>query len=156
MTTYVAARNFAQTGVPSLGVLAGTYPVRIAQIEFYGVYAAGGTSPATSVATSVYNCTGASFSGGTTITPVPMRGGAPASTATAKYSYSSMSGTKSFLTIITAGGAGSATTSTYTFPFDYIIPPGNAIDVSAQGTLSSQYAWAVAVYYEELRLAWSF
>ena len=154
MTTYIAANKFGTSGSPTLGVAAGTYPVRIVRIEFFG---AQGIPPNSTPAYAyVYNYTGASFSGGTTITPVPMRGGAPPSTATAKYGYTSLSGTKSFLTIISTGGGSGASTTSYTFPFDYILPPGSALSTDGQITLNTSVAWAVAIYYEELRLASSF
>ncbi len=158
MTTYSAARNFGGTGGSGLGVLAGTYPVRISKIEFWGSRVVGGTTGTQIVYASVTHCAGASFSGGTSITPLPMRGGAPPSTATVKYGYSSVSGTKSFLTIISTGSpgpSGSPSTANYTFPFDYILAPGSAIDVNGGGTLDNTYNWAINIFYEELRLAWS-
>jgi hypothetical protein len=154
MTTYAASRNFGGVGVPSIGVLAGTYPIRIARVEFWG-YAQNSTG-AVAVNTQVNNVAGASFTGGTAITSLPMRGGAPPSTATVKYGYSGMGGTRTYLTILTAGGSAGGSLSSYTFPFDYIVPPGGAIDVASSGTLTNQFAWCVIIYYEELRLAWSF
>lgn len=155
MTTYVVTRNFAGSGVPSIGVLAVTYPIRVSRVEFYGGLAGSSPSPPTTVVTFVNNISGAGFSGGTSITPLPMRGGAPPSTATSKYGYTS-SGTKVFLAPISAGGGAGPTSSNYSFPFDYIVPPGSAVDVSQAGSLTSSYTWMVAIYYEELRLAWSF
>jgi hypothetical protein len=156
VTAYVAARNYGGSGGSGLGVLAGTYPVRIARIEFWADFYSGGTSPPQQTFAYVSNYSGASFSGGTTLTALPMRGGAPATTANVKYGYTSVSGTKSFITVLNAGNSDGPTVTTYTFPFDYILPTGSAIDVNGGGTLTTDYNWAIAIYYEELRLAWAF
>lgn len=158
MTAYTATfTNWpAVSAGISLGVIAGTYPCRIARIEItcgFGAFY------------EVLNYSGAAFSGGTTVTPLPLRGGAPATTATAKSSMT-MTGTA---TLITAPHVGttqvSGTTTTgvpetlaYDFPFDYIIPTGSGIYVTNLpfNSSTSPTINSLAIYYEELRLSWSF
>lgn len=154
MTAYAACGTFGpSTGGVAIGVLAGTYPCRIARVELWANFERSQT---------VTNYSGASFSGGTTVTPLAMRGGAPATTATVKIS-ASMSGTATTITAVSAGSFGNTGTTTYgipgasnySFPFDYIVPPGSAIYMG-NNVVDTQWSSILTIYYEELRLSWSF
>src|ERR1700756_1973050 len=96
MTAYGAGYpwTFGTTAL-SMGVLAVSFPVKIARVEVW----AGGIAYVT-----ISKNTSASLSGGSTISSIPLRGGAPTATAVAK-SGCTITGTSTFLTKFTAGNA---------------------------------------------------
>lgn len=137
MTAYVATATNAGGAFSQMGVKCGTtYQMRIAKIEI-------ASSTAGTWVISKY--TGISFSGGTAITPLAMREGAPATTATSKQG-ATVSGTQALLTSQSIAATSSAS---YQFPFDMIISPGNGLWINGVNFVS------VSVYFEDLRLAWS-
>lgn len=160
MTAYVVEASWAAPGSGSSGtaftVVPGpTFPVRIARFE---VWANGQLTAAPSHVTSAH------VTGGTAVTPMALRGGAPASTASVT-TGATVSGTQHIMSILSAGSTqftiiGTSHTNTYTpgtsnytWPFDYILIPGEAFTVSLSAfNFLSIYA---TIYYEELRLQWS-
>lgn len=158
MTAYAA--SFTTSVSPASGILTitpgATYQVRVARIEVSapGVTIAGAP---TVIAMKVYPSS--TPTGGTTLTPLPMRGGAPASTATVK-SGASISGTNVVLHqegATDSGGVGSSRdiNTTYSSPFDLILSSGSALSLSFDSPYGSGWTWTLVVYFEELRLAWS-
>jgi len=126
-------------------------PARIIKCEITAAYGAG---------TLTYYA-GGSLSGGSTVTPFPLRGGAPASTQTVKSITPSgtPSGTPTLLTEFIAGsysmdGPSGTTvfhsgTGSYTFPADFIVTAGDALDMVCGG----EGGFVALLYYEELKLA---
>lgn len=159
MTAYSSGFYWVQTGTAATSyvnmlVTAGTYPCRIRQIEYFG----GSNSQF-----QIINYVSPSYTGGTAITPLPMRGGAPASTATAKVNVRSIpTGTASPLNVQVVGAPGAAGTTVpgstnYSFPFDYILPPGSAVFAQVlPGLVTNFWNYCINIYYEELRLSFSF
>lgn len=158
MTAYAAVYlggGTATTLANGIGILANTYQIKINRVEMFG-------PGSTAADMNLYRYAGASISGPATITPVPMRQGGPATTVTAKAgNYSSVSGSATPVTLSGTGSAlhteriasGAATSGNYAFPYDLIISPGSGFLVSLA---NNQYVTTLAVYYEELRLAYSF
>jgi len=151
MTAYALSNFFGQTNVTNpttMALKAGTYSLKIAQVE---------AAPCTSTLLpfAIYHYTGATLSGGTTITPAPLRDGAPAASASAKINPT-ITGTSSLLH---AEFQNSTALLSYKFPFVVIIAPGNAILLSTTQTTTGSGAYnilAANIYFEELRLAWSY
>lgn len=158
MTTYVASGvyHFSGTENASLCVKAGAYELKIARIEVvtYGAVEMGfGGNLITS------RSVGASLSGGSSLTPVPMRQGSPDASATARFGAVSVSGTTTFLSqqwIANTSLVG------YEFPFDLTVYPGSAavVTLAPNGTDSSGNpvvtSVLLTVYFEELRLSWHY
>lgn len=158
MTAYIISGSGATV---TLTVAPGTdYPVRIAKIEvggydFQTVSSGGYVGASVGYGSGVY--TGGVLTGGTAITPLPMRSGSPAATATAR-SGGSVSGT--FVDIhaeeqvqYAAGAASAALNSTYSPAFDLILESGSTFYLSAFSGTSVDCA---AIYFEELRENWSY
>lgn len=142
MTAYAAVCSAGGklTIVPS-----STYQVRIAKVEATGLAVNGG-----SVGYSVYVHPSNTPTGGTTNTPLAMRSGAPATTATVK-NAPTITGTNYLLHTETATSPVSGDlvylNANYQFPFDLIL--------SAGSTFVADFGGTGVIYYEELRLAWS-
>lgn len=131
MTTYVAGGQRSATN-GDVGVKAGTYPIRIATIAA-PTSGAGGYF--------IYLVSSITLSGGTSVTPVPLRAGAPASTATCQVGAATVSGSSLSLDV--------ATSAAWTPAFDLIVAPGAGIKVTVG---ASAY---VIFYFEEIRqLSW--
>lgn len=161
MTAYVAAFPATNaTGVSGVGIApSSTYAIRIVRVEQFSTQACAGQMN--------FN-TGGSLSGGSVITPVVMRGGSPNPVATVRTgSVTQSGGTTTTLNYnwsgsfsvdytvsppVTTQTSGSAT---YTFPFDFILTSGSSFTVKLTGTLGAGFLCQFAVYFEELRLAWS-
>lgn len=128
------------TSVATLGLLAvSTIGTKITRVDLSNGAGAG------NVTFSAYS--GASFSGGVSVTPFPMRAGAPAASATSKTS-ATVSGTQRILSIVSVAASGSAS---YQPPFDLILAAGSAMWVSFSAS-----AVGIVIYFEELHLARSF
>jgi hypothetical protein len=169
MTAYAALGAFSSGAAGYLiGVKPVTYPVRIAKLDLTSL---GIVTP------SIYHYKTSSLSSGATVTPLPLRGGAPASTVICKSALTpaNISGTPTLIALLSAGGvhsigvdAGGAQelvadwgSGSYTFPFDYIVAVGDAfvcaVSTSAgSGSSSPATAGYLTIYFEELRLSWSF
>lgn len=123
------------TGTLTVGVKAGIYPIKILNIQL--------TVGTTASDYAVTEYSAATLSGGSAITPFPLRGGAPAASATAR--SAAPTGTS---TVLKATGANNpvGTIVTYTPPASLIIPSGSAIGV----TLTPSYL--IIVYFDELEI----
>lgn len=146
MTAYVSAASAVTLAVsPS-----SSFKVRIARIEAVGAAAAGGSNI---VSYSAILYPSSTPTGGTTLTPIAMRNGSPAATATVK-SGATVSGTNVLIhsEFNESIGTGTAVSmnSQYTFPFDLILASGSTL------LLAPNAAVSVIVYFEELRDTWSF
>lgn len=153
------------SGVWGLGILAGTYRLRLVKVE--GISTAGQASPSAWI--SRYS--GATLHGATSATCVPMRQDGPSATATASYttavfsspnytpSGSAPSGTATILSYI--AGVAAPGVASYEFPLDLTVSPGSALWFSLipPGTSYSNSGYWLAylnVYFEELREDWTF
>lgn len=141
MTAYAACGAGGKlTVVPS-----STYQVRIAKVEATGFVANTGT-----IGYQLYVYPSNTPTGGTTNTPLAMRSGAPATTATVK-NAPTISGTNYLVHTESVSspvsGDGVYLNANYQFPFDLIL--------SAGSTFVADFGGTGVVYYEELRLAWS-
>ena len=159
MTAYAASYNFTNSaGTPFVYFTLqanSPFPVKLRRIDAW----ADGESWY-----YIYNYSGMSVSGGTSITPVPIRGGAPTATATVK-AGGTASGTSSLLTTMNSGSSsfviiGTGHTieyapgnSQWATPFDYIIPVGSGVSVAMQ--VPTNLISTTTFYWEELRLQWS-
>ena len=162
MTAYlIAYEGFSSAGTPPpviFDILPVTYPVRIAKID---VFAFGSTG------IFIYSYSGAGLSGGTTVTPFPLRGGvaSPACTAIVK-TGATISGTQTLVDVmwagtngISQGPYGAVTTyqqgsNTFQAGYDLIIPIGSALRV--QFSTSTNIAVSESIYFEEVRPFLSF
>lgn len=149
MTAYAACIPAAAT--PKLTITpSSTYQMRIARVEVFGNCS--GPSSTAFYSLSLYPAN--TPTSGTTVTPVAMVSGSPATTVTAK-SGATISGTNAVLhseAVALGGGASGGDigpmNSNYTFPFELILSSGATLLVSGGGTSASL---AIAVYYEEIR-----
>lgn len=159
MTAYVASWYYSHSGSSfqsALGmIVTGAFPARIVRVEFY---ASNGPSEL-----DIGHYAGASFSGsGTTFSPLALRPGAPASTVTVK-GNTLMSGTQTTLIATTAANTTSTGTSSiavpgstsYDFPFDYILKVGNGIWLNNAFTPPNSYV-LITLYWDEIRLLTAF
>lgn len=155
MTAYVVAstQNFPvqASGTLYLAIRAGSFEVKINRVE-YGVLGGQG-----SILPALYRYAGSTISGGTALTPPPLRQGAPAATATARMGALTLAGTQSYFTHISAA-LGGGSMSNYTPAYDITISPGSAFVMAGgyanqgNGTIT----FAMNAYFEELRLAWHY
>lgn len=129
MTAYVV-----YAGSTSSSLLVVSYQIRLARVEAVGLSTGSPTL-------TVTRYTGGSVSGGSLVTPAPMRSGAPASACVARSAPSTPSGT-AVIIFSTIGTVWEPT-------FDVLMSPGTIIYVSANSV--------VTLYYEEQRqLSWSY
>lgn len=176
MTAYVAADTV------SFSLAAGTvsawqyftvspvsFEIRIISLE-YGFQSVGTTSGTFIAVTrpSVFRCTGSTTSGGSSVPPIAMRQGAPTPSATSRFGPVSVSGTAVYVTNVPPLSVGNTTTvlsadptaTTYSFPSDFTIAPGSVFSfqtyfsVGGSGTIGGDFR--MAIYFEELRLAWHY
>lgn len=149
MTAYAASVQFSLTSVSSwVSVSPGsTYQIRVARVEV-----SGSGSGNISFNVAVYS---SALAGGTTLTPLTMRAGAPATSATVK-TNATLAGAAIVLHsegIATVSGADPVSmNSSYSPPFDLIMASGSTIVVNAYAASGSL---TCIIYYEELRLQWS-
>jgi hypothetical protein len=147
----------SHTSAGLVAVTAGSFELKLTRIEAWTapVITVSGDFWAGDVTAPISRYSGAA-SGGTAITPLPMRQGAPPSTATGRYANPlTVGGTSSLL----AGFyTGATATSSYDFPLDVTISPGSSIVVQPYlGTTSgNSYEALIVIYFEELRLTWHY
>jgi hypothetical protein len=137
MTVYGAEVSGGGVGTGSLtvGIKAGIYPIKLISI----LLTVGTT--ASDYAVTMYS--GATLSAGSVITPFPLRGGAPAASATAR--SGAPTGTSTPLKVTGANNAAN-TVLTYTTPANLIIPSGSALGVVLNPS------WLIIVYFDELEI----
>lgn len=157
--TTVASRIYALSPVSS--------EIRITQLYWAMLGVSGSDETFTPVfgyAPSVYRNTGGSASGGTTVTPTPLRSDATAASTTARWgSAVSISGTQTYVysPLPLTGSNTTAASNTYKFPSDFIISPGAVFSFATGGIFGTGSSGAtingtvqVQLYFEELRLSW--
>ena len=152
MTGYTASvvqtTTFSTSPVATVAITPVTYQIRIAKIEAY----IGGSYSSVFPEFKVSKYLGGSVSGGTTVTPRPLRDGAPSSSATVK-SGVTPSGTLSQI-VDQTNVSGSLS---YQFTFDCILSPGVSVFYAsmAGGTDAGGggYIASLLITYEELHLA---
>lgn len=165
MTAYAASATYSDsasgTGLDiGLTISPVSYEIRIIRFEYglvglnFGV--SGGTATLTPV-TGIRYTTGTA-SGGTAITPSPLRQGSATASATSRYGTVSSTGTQVRVAQMTPipwtdvpSGAG------YDFPLDVTVSPGSVMMFA----LSSYHSTGtmqigLTAYFEELRLAWHY
>lgn len=144
MTAYIISQVYSTIGgSTSIGLKANTLPIRMLRIE-------GSANTYNMLSTTTRYIT-SSFSGGTTLSPSPLRDGAPATTATAKLNATA-SGTAQGLT---GQGIGALSSYSYQFGSDMILAPGNIVLFS--GFVSGGYGfYTQSITYEELQLSFSY
>lgn len=131
MTTYLAAITYGQNGSAFINKFALrpiTDSIKIVRVEYLAANSADVTRFASSTTT-----------GGTALTPVPMRDGSAASTVLARVNPTAISGTPSYF--VPNGQAGSP----FTPVLDLVVAPGSVFALVG-GSLSY-----VSIYYEEIR-----
>lgn len=161
MTAYLSSStiSFSSGGVVWVAVRAGSYELKMSRFEYGIVGLSGGTAPTAAVRPTIYRYAGASVSGGSATTPMPLRQGAPVTTATARIGQPlTVTGTSSYLTVCNNHLNTAASLVTYEPVYDLTVSPGSAFvaqfgwQISGGGTADLQ----ANVYYEELRLAWHY
>lgn len=145
MTAYALQAAGAGT-IGTLGIIAGTKQLRLAQVK----------SLNGNQYINIWRYSGAGLSGGSTVTPFPMRQGGPALSGVTAQVNATISGTGSLVYAEAAG-----TFKEYSPPFDLIIAPGSALFVvhaSAPGgtTSAATMPTFMGIYCEALGLAYSF
>jgi hypothetical protein len=158
MTAYAASFtvNTGTVGTATLGITPGSFDVRLAQVSVAGevLTTASGGNYGINYAASFYPSS--VLSGGSTVTPVPLRSGAAAATTIAK-SGATISGSSMVLReAYQKGGGGNAAAAlndAYTPPFDVILKAGATLWVTSSFSGSGGGDTTVTFYFEELHLA---
>jgi hypothetical protein len=136
----------------------------------YGIQQVGtsGTNFQSVVRPQLWRYTGGSASGGTALTPVALRQGSAAASATSRFgSGTSVSGTGAYFANMPPLGVGNfgnisdPPLATYTFPADFTVAPGSVLSfqtgtfgAGGDGTIGGVFR--IFVYFEELRLTWPY
>jgi hypothetical protein len=157
MTAYVASTVFnielGQGYGPALTVRAGSYEMKIARIDI-GAQDASGDGDVIQPQISRY--INSNPTGGSALTPQPLRQGAPSATATCRAGQLTVPGTGVILASLPDIPSGS---QAYEPPFDCTVSPGSLIHVYIGWHLiggGSIITAVVNVYFEELRLSWHY
>lgn len=133
MTTYAVQTSGNGTAALTLGVKAGTLPIKLVSIE---ITSGGGNYTITEYAS-------ATLSAGSALTPFPMRSVAPAASSTAR--TGSPTGTSTVLKA-SGGNVASGTVITYQTPVSLVLQPGSAIGATI--TLG----FLMVIYFDELEI----
>lgn len=151
MTGYFAETSFSTSGSGTNGLLvvATSFPIRIANID--GIYRGGGSSGG--IYFFVHYVQNASPSGGSSVVPLPLREGGPASTANVTARPTSTGGTSNLMNLQSIKSFGDV--ASYKFPLDLIIAPGGGL-YAYTSDVSNPHTSTCLVYFEELRLSWSY
>ena len=145
MTVYVAEWTSAQNGSAAfdkVGLAPGSLAVKIVKIVVLS-----------STAVDVARYSSSSITGGTVLTPTPMRDGAGSPTATVKYNATSFSGTPTYFVQNNEGWDGAPSTSvpnTYTPQASLIVKSGAVFVV--KNTVTPANIAYMAIYFDEQRL----
>lgn len=161
MSAYAASISPSATSAVLNISPSSTFQLRIARIEFCATAAAILAGGATiSVSYSVLVIPTGTLSSGTTVTPVPMLAGSPASAATVK-SGGTVTGTAFTLHTeknLNSNGDTTGTSSptivaqlnsNYSPAFELIVANGSIVQISAASSLATPLT--VVVYFEEIR-----
>lgn len=174
MTTYQFESQHAATSGPpfytahGISIKAVTYPIR-----FSSIYAGGAATYSgvvfpivTGMAMNFYRVTGVTTQAGTVVATPAVRQGSPAATAVSKFDTTSTppsGGTAVVGTLserIVPPNTAPGTGQPYQWPSNLIILPGSALYIygtygTGAGNPQSYYVY-VNLFFEELRLSWSF
>lgn len=160
MTTYSVLSHSYLSGAPNYGAVAiraVTWPVRFTKADYSSINT-------NRTLAYIRRHEGSTISGGTALTPTPLQQGAPAATATARSGSISASGTQRNVALALVSGAGDNALSDGTVQqlsngaasfqpaIDLIIAPGDVFFL----TLDANGWCNVTIYFEELRLNWSY
>jgi hypothetical protein len=141
-SNYVSTVTTATT--VSFAVKANSYAVRA--ILFSGALGTGGGAPL-----NIYRVAGATLTGGTVLTPAPIRDGAGAASATARWNPTSVSGTS---TLVITRPDVAAKPWSFQFAADFLIAPGDAVYVtSTNNSGSTSNASSFSLLFDEYHLA---
>lgn len=104
---------------------------------------------------------GGTASGGTLITPTPMRQGAAAASATCRYGIATTSGgTSAFINALPDVPYPGGGFNSYVWPQDLVISPGSMLVVSFPatwtGSATTTLLTSATLYFEELKLSWPY
>ena len=162
MTAYIASFNTslatASGATTWLSVTANNFELKLvqAEISIANIYFSS-TGGSVIAGAKVYRYDGGTASGGSALTPAPLRQGGPAATATARSGGVSFSGTQR---VITQQTSGIPAAITYAPPFDLTVSPGSSLVLSLacpsnqpSVTFTGCY---LALHFEELRLSWHY
>lgn len=139
MAVYASYSGVLTTTTGFLTVKAGAVlPMKVIRIDVSS-FAAG--SPSVSMFTG-----GGTITGGSTVTPFPLREGAAAAGVTSKAGATAVSGTQR--TFIQQNSAAGSLTS-WTPPASLVIPAGSSTVVTVAGASTS---WAAVIYVDELEI----
>lgn len=177
MTAYSTSATVAFSG-PGLSttpqiwctVAPGSFETKIILIE-YGMFSIGddytGGNAIVGWTPRFYRYSGGVASSGTSVTPLPLRQGSAAASATSRVGSSvSITGTQALIAYPSGQGSGSggSTNLNYQFPFDLTVTPGSVFALST-GTITldgvpsaNNISGSIRlnVYFEELRLSWPY
>lgn len=152
MATYVITGAWDK----SLALKAVTYEIRVVRVEVenddYEFNAASGAYDYYPLTTDIFRYTSGTPSGGTAVTPSPLRQGAPAATATSWSGATAPAGTA---TTVGRNFAGSPSIGTWDPPGDLTLSLGAVLFLPTPGTIT-QGAASYQIYFEELRLSWHY
>lgn len=156
MATYVATaqQTFPSTSTPSwatkyIAIAPTTYEVLVGRVELSYV---GVTGLVSGWSLSVDRNDSSTLSGGSSLTPVTLRGGGPAATSTVKSGTPTISGTP-----FNYFESSQAIPVTREFLYDLTVPAGSVFSVSVHGGGNSVTSTvSFSVYFEELRLSWHY
>jgi hypothetical protein len=176
MTAYVAGNtetysSTAGTSAPAkvFALAPQSFEVKLMTIE-YGIQQVGtsGTNYQSVVRPSLWRYTSGSASGGAALTPIALRQGSAAASATSRFgSGTSVTGTGVYIATMPPLGVGNygniadPALATYTFPADFTVSPGSVLSfqtggfgAGGDGTIGGVFR--IFVYFEELRLTWPY
>lgn len=135
----------------NIAIKAVNYEVRILHAEFQNLVQ-NSTSGWLIIWSDINVCTGATLSGGTAVTPAPMRGGSTAASAQCK--SGSVSVSWATMSAVSHTMSTAPTFSTWDPPADIILAVGSALYIAgASGNITNDNL-TINVYFEELRLSW--
>jgi hypothetical protein len=178
MTAYSVAvqTTFASTIANSgnvdlnFAIVPGLYEIKVSSIEYSMLNTVQTTAsqyaPSAWGYPEVYRNNGGSASGGTAITPSPLRHSAAAASATSRVGTgTTVSGTPVFLTATpNFGNITFPLSANYAFPYDVTVAPGSSflfsivtrVNDGGSGGATITATVRIAMYFEELRLSWPY
>jgi hypothetical protein len=176
VTTYLSTADIAFSLQPTNGsyyttisVSPVSYEVKILTLEYSmrNSLSTTGSGPAAWGYPQLYRYNSGTASGGSSLTPAPLRNGTAAASTTSRQGNNvSISGTQLFLGETSYVGAVNVypQAGNYTFPADVTVSPGSVFALSirigaADGQSSSSTVSGsirLKVYFEELRLSWPY
>lgn len=130
-----------------LAVRAVNFEIKLIHAELYAGYTV-------TVRFPIHRVPGATLSGGTVYTPNPLRQGAPAAAAQARVG-DGVTYTGTAIRIATAV-VGANSSGTYEFPFETTLSPGSVVVFDGLAQSDGTNYSKMTLFFEELRLGWSY